>query len=87
MGDRNRGLYGKFVVTRTDGRDAFGEKHDGCDYFVLDLTHDKHAIPAVLAYADACERDGYTELARDLRLRVNFPNLEAAIGQQTPPER
>ncbi len=70
MGDKNRGLYGKFHIERTDGKSAPGEKHHGCDYFVLDLTHDPHAIPALRAYADACEAD-YPLLARDLRAKLD----------------
>lgn len=65
MGDRTRGLYGKFRVRRTDGRDGPGQKHDGCDYFVLDLTHDPHAMSAIRAYAAACRGD-YPLLAADL---------------------
>lgn len=67
---KHTGLYGKFRVQRTDGRDAPGEKHDGCSYFVLDLTHDEHARAAALAYAESCECDGWGRLARDLRQRV-----------------
>lgn len=59
------GLYPKFEVKRTDGKSALGEKHYGCSYFVLDLTHDSHAIPAILAYIDSC-RDKYPNLANDL---------------------
>lgn len=36
--DKKRGLYSKFKVERTDGSSAPGEKHDACEYFVLDLT-------------------------------------------------
>lgn len=60
------GLYRKFEVHRTDGRDAPGEKHHGCYYFVLDINHDKYAAAALRAYADACEAD-MPELARDAR--------------------
>jgi len=60
-----RGLYNKFIVRRTDGSDAPGEKHDGCTYFVLDLEHDKHALPALRAYARSCEST-HPQLARDL---------------------
>jgi len=66
MGDRNRGLYGKFHVTRTDGSSEPGGKHDGGEYFVLDLTHDKHAAAALRAYADSCDAE-YPLLAADLR--------------------
>lgn len=65
------GLYAKFKVERTDGSSAAGMKHDGCDYFVLDLVHDRHAVPALRAYADAAAKDGYQALAKDLRMRAD----------------
>ena len=40
MGDTARGLYDKFIVTRTDGTSEPGKKHDGCRYFVY--THYRH---------------------------------------------
>lgn len=67
MDDHDKGLYDKFVVTRTDGGSASGEKHDGCRYFVLDLTHDPFAMPALRAYAMKC-RSARPELALDLWL-------------------
>lgn len=70
MPDRKRGLYGKFIVSRADGTDRPGGKHDGCEYFVIDITHDPFATVALRAYAKACEKDGYTELAKDLRARL-----------------
>lgn len=55
MVDR-RGLFPKYVIRRTDDEDGFGAKHDGCALFVLDLTHDRHARVAAMAYAvSACE--------------------------------
>jgi hypothetical protein len=48
-----RGLYDKYRVERVDGRDGEGDRHFDCEYFVLDLTHDAAAIPAIVAYADA----------------------------------
>lgn len=66
---RTTGLIHKFNVERTDGTSAPGKKHDGCDYFVLDLTHDPHAVPAIRAYADSCRED-YPVLARDLDAKV-----------------
>ena len=47
---RETGLFKKFNVTRTDGSHRPGGKHDGCDYYVLDLSHDVHAMPALEAY-------------------------------------
>jgi len=64
------GLFNKFTVTRNDGKDAPGEKHDGCEYFVLDLTHDPFAAAAISAYAHAC-REKYPALARDLCNKAN----------------
>lgn len=66
MGDKTRGLYNKFRVERTDGTSKPGGKHHGCDYFVLDVTHDPFAIPALSAYAEACEKE-YPLLADDIR--------------------
>jgi hypothetical protein len=63
------GLYRKFDVKRTDGTSAKGHKHENCDYLVLDWVHDRFAVPAALAYADACEAE-YPELAADIRTRA-----------------
>ncbi|KKM87223.1 hypothetical protein LCGC14_1271110 [marine sediment metagenome] len=64
--NKKRGLYAKYrPVERTDGRSAPGEKHHGCEYFVLDLTHDPHALPAIQAYANSCGAD-YPQLAVDI---------------------
>ncbi len=65
MGDKTRGLYNKFSVVRMDGKSRPGAKHDGCEYFVLDLTHDPYAKPALLAYATACANE-YPKLSDDL---------------------
>jgi hypothetical protein len=67
--DKERGLYEKFRVERTDGRSAPGEKHEGCDYFVLDLRHDPFAYTAAQAYADACSWE-YPQLSLDLRRKA-----------------
>lgn len=63
-----QGIYQKFRVERIDGSSAPGQKHEGCDYFVLDMTHDVFANAALAAYADACEGQ-YPVLARELRAR------------------
>lgn len=65
MCNRDQGLYEKFTVVRNDGKSAPGEKHENCSYFVLDLTHDNHAIPALRAYAESCKAE-YPELSGDL---------------------
>jgi hypothetical protein len=74
MGDTTRGVYDKFRVIRRDGRGRQGEKHYGCEYFVLDLDHDAHALPALLAYASSCEAE-YPLLARDIREKARRRGL------------
>lgn len=59
-------IYEKFQVKRTDGTDAPGLKHAGCEYFVLDLTHDEFAPKAIVAYAEACQQT-HPILASSLR--------------------
>lgn len=66
MGDKSRGLYSKFTVTRNDGKSGPGGKHEKCEYFVLDVSCDPHAIPALMAYAESCKED-YPLLAADVR--------------------
>lgn len=68
-GDEPAGLHPKYLVLRNDGSSRVGGKHCECDYLVLDWTHDKFAVVAALAYADACE-DAYPELAADIRARA-----------------
>ncbi len=65
MNDSDRGLYGKYVVNRTDGSSERGEKHEHCEYFVLDLVHDKLALGALETYARAAESE-FPQLADDL---------------------
>ncbi|MFB3910457.1 MAG: hypothetical protein ACE15D_18865 [Candidatus Eisenbacteria bacterium] len=49
-----QGMFNKFIVLRVDRSDEPGGKHDGCEYFVLDVDHDPHAKPALAAYAKSC---------------------------------
>lgn len=62
--DRTRGLYHKFHVSRTDQSPA----HLDCDYYVLDMDHDPHALAAIRAYIQSCEKD-FPILAADLRIK------------------
>lgn len=71
---KRAGIYEKFRVERTNGSSAVGGKHHGCHYFVLDLSCDKHAIPALAAYAASCQND-FPFLARDL-LATAFKAME-----------
>jgi len=70
MSSKDRGLYKKFNVTRTDGESRPGGKHDGCSYFVLDLTHDPFARDAALQYCESAELSGWEKLAMELRDEV-----------------
>jgi hypothetical protein len=72
-----RGLYGKFIVRRTDGSDQPGGKHDQCRYFVLDLDHDKYALSALRAYARRCAKT-HPMLSRDLLAIVDGNELMKA---------
>lgn len=68
MDNKERGLYDKYLVQRTDEKDNEG-KHTNCEYFVLDLTHDPYAIPALQAYSAACKTE-FPGLAADLRVKA-----------------
>ncbi|WP_202844731.1 hypothetical protein [Luteimonas saliphila] len=62
-----QGLYRKFDVIRTDGSDQPGGKHEGCEYFVLDVTHDPHARAAIIGYARSLRDAGtHPELLQDI---------------------
>jgi hypothetical protein len=60
------GVYHKFNVSRTDGADQPGGKHDGCWYFVLDPTHDLQARVALGIYAELARQNHREPLADDL---------------------
>jgi hypothetical protein len=63
--DASKGLYRKFKVERMDGRSGPGEKHEHCNYYVLDLDHDPHSAPALEAYAASCA-ETHPALSADL---------------------
>jgi hypothetical protein len=71
--DEGRGLYRKYDVKRLGGTSG---KHDGCEYFVLDLNHDGHAMTALRAYADSCRAE-FPDLACDLDRMTDGPAKEA----------
>lgn len=81
MGDKKRGVYEKFRIERTDGKSAPGQKHHGCRYFVLDLDHDKFAIPALAAYAKACKEE-YPLLAADVRAMARASHPGAVLHEK-----
>lgn len=69
--ERSEGLKRKYLVERADGSSGPGGKHENCEYYVLDLKHDKYAKTALEAYVQACE-DEFPDLARDLRDRYGL---------------
>ncbi len=64
------GLYGKYIVARADG----SMDNPNAQYFVLRIDTDPYARPALVAYADACEKE-YPKLARDLRQSLRFTEI------------
>jgi hypothetical protein len=78
-------MYRKFHVERADGMHQPGCKHYGCDYFVIDLTHDPDAPAVLAAKAQACA-------ARQPRLAVDLMRTateilrrrEAEAGDRVP---
>jgi len=78
---RATGAYEKFVVERTDGSHLPGGKHCGCQYFVLDVTHDPLAKVALKAYARACAK-AYPQLSKDLAMAAVTGHLDYS---PTPP--
>ena len=86
MSDKEKGLYGKFNVTRTDGSSDFGGKHYNCSYFCLDLEHDKFSIPALRAYAEACQ-DEYPRLASDLIITASRMERDIESGDHPSCDR
>jgi hypothetical protein len=87
---KEKGLYTKFnAVMRADGKSRHGQKHYGCEYFVLDLTHDRFAVKALMAYAGSCRAGGYIPLACDLEKKVvemqeRFLKESKSADQQDP---
>ncbi len=82
--DTEQGLFQKFIVTRTDGSSGPGGKHEHCEYFVLDIDHDQHAMPALEAYARTCAAT-HPELAVDLQQRYGLP-VDATMPPPTEQE-
>jgi hypothetical protein len=80
--DKEIGLYEKFSVWRKDGQSEAGEKHHGCEYFVLDMNHDPHALPAIRAYAQSCRVD-YPQLALEILSRARELATEYELAAPT----
>lgn len=72
--DEKKGLYGKYVIQKTDGSPV--DPH--AVYFTLRIDKDRHARVAIRAYIESC-REENPELARDLE-RV-LRRLEEVSGQ------
>lgn len=76
-----KSIYNKFTVSRVDGQDQKeGDKHYQCDYFVLDVTHDIHAIPALHAYVESVTNEN-PSLAIDL-LSLAIVGLNAHLDKE-----
>lgn len=62
MSDKEKGLYQKYIVERTDGKPIKG----GC--LVLEFG-DKNAASAINEFAKTLRADGYEKLADDIEQR------------------
>lgn len=71
-----QGLFQKFDVRRTDGSDSISGKHQGCEYFIIDISHDQHAKAALLAYAESC-KETHPQLSKDMinRYELHKPSM------------
>jgi len=65
LGDRDRGLYAKYRVTKTD----FTSVDPNADYVVLRVDNDIHAQEAVEAYAQSV-KESNPALAEDMLAKV-----------------
>lgn len=65
MTTKTEGLFGKFNVSRVDGRDQPGGDKEDAVYFVLDIRHDWYAREALRKYATEALVE-YPKLAIDL---------------------
>lgn len=75
VNQKTTGLYDKFEISRR-GRDRPGGNRQGAEYVVLDLTHDRHALPALRSYRDAAAGE-YPLLAEGLAGRIAAMEDEA----------
>lgn len=78
------GLYRKFEVHRTDGRDQPGGDRHGAQYFVLDLTYCPYARRAASVYADNIAGQ-YPQVADEMRaMLAALPPAPAPDGPPLP---
>lgn len=75
-----KGLLSKYTVTKNEG-----DTDPEAEYFVLRVDTDRAAMVAMLTYADAVQRYGESELARDIRGWV-YPKLGKTHELKTWPE-
>jgi hypothetical protein len=76
-------IYGKFYVTRVDGRDRPGGDKANAQYYVLDYANDPFAREALMYYAFKCA-DEFPQLANDIwnRLKVDIDSMECTQEQK-----
>jgi len=74
----NRGFYKKYEVRRID----FKPGREDSQYFVLDVTHDPYAIPALQAYRDALPEDWHA-LRNDLDRLIAGQRFNHDTGEWT----
>lgn len=73
-----QGIFRKFDVRHTDGSSEPGGKHHGCEYFVLDVDHDRHAKAALNAYVLSCQIS-HPKLAKDMAARYDLKLYDRSL--------
>lgn len=72
--DKERGLYGKYYVSRADGIER-----DGARYFVLDYGRDPIAQRALSIYSSIAREQGFGQLADDLDEQLRLVGAEHVL--------
>lgn len=89
LGQKEIGLYGKYMVARVDRRDEpGGDKADARPfYFVLDPIFDPIARPAMATYALVAREHGYAKLADDIEHNLDqLAAMQAASMEEADPD-
>jgi hypothetical protein len=71
MGDKNRGLYQKYIVERVDGKPV--------DYCIVLELKDQNTWPAMLKFAETTRAAGYEALADDIEKMVSYARARQII--------
>ncbi len=82
--NKDKGLYPKYQVHRTDGRDEDGGDRANARYFVLDYVNDPAAREALRTYSSFALAQGFEQLYDDLQDALE--RVEREYGRYEWPE-